>query len=148
MKKYIFLIVIISFSTSLYSQAPRKIMERIQTIKKVKLLEELDLEENKADKLLLKYNSFEDKFTEKIQEFDEIEKQLEEAISDNNQTEIKELTAKFLKIKDDLMSISSQKDSAIQEILNDKEFAKYIIFEKRFKKELSGEILRRGRRKR
>jgi hypothetical protein len=148
MTKLIYYISIsIVFSSLIFSQPSRKLMERIQTIKKVKLLETLDLNEDRSEKVLIKYNTYEDKFTQKIQEFDEVESDLEEAIYDENESKIIELTKKFLEIKDQLFRINEEKDNALKEILSSEEFAKYLIFEKRFRQELSRELIKRGRRR-
>lgn len=147
--KIFLLLILTTFSLSLFSQ-PRseKIRARIQTMKKVKLLDVLELDEATSEKLLIKYNTYEDKFENKLKEFDDVEQKLEDAVKSGNSSVINETTQKFLEIKTEITSISEEKDAAIREILSDQKFAIYLIFEKRFRKELSKELIKRGRRRR
>lgn len=142
------LIIIIFSSTVTFTQEGREIMERIQTVKKVKLLDVLDLDESTSEKLLLKYNSFENRTQELLKEFDEVEEKLEDAIREKNSSEIKRLTEEFLKVKASIVSLSDERDGAIKKILTPEKFATYLLFEKRFRKELSREIIKRGRNRR
>lgn len=142
MKKLAFSLAFILLFSSLYAQ-PRKAKERISMLKKVKLLEVLELDESTSEKVLIKYNAWENKIEEQMERFDEVEEELAKAIKKGNKEEIKSISNKFIKERDKIIEIAMERDKDMRTLLNDEQFAKYLIFEKRFRKELGEQLMKR-----
>lgn len=134
--------IILFLSTTLLAQ-PKHAKERISMLKKVKLLEVLKLDESTSDKVLSKYSSWENKIEEQMSAFDKAEDQLASAVKSGKKDEIKSLTANFIKERDNIMSMATNRDNDMKTLLNDEQFAKYLIFEKRFRQELGKQIMKR-----
>ena len=129
---------------SLYSQ-PHKAKERISMLKKIKLIEILDMEEKESDKLIVKYSAWEDKIEEQMKNFDEAEENLRKAIKSDKLDEIKKQSDNFIKTRTNIMKIAEDRDKDMKTILSDIQFAKYLIFEKKFRKELGEQIMKKRR---
>jgi hypothetical protein len=141
MKRLVFSILILLISTQLIAQ-PRKGKERINTVKKIKLLEVLELDENTADKVLVRYTSWENKIDNLIKEFDQQEENLTIAIKSGKKDEIVKNTNNFESIKSKFSKTVQDRDYDMKTILNDVQYAKYLVFEKNFRKELGQQIMK------
>ena len=128
--------------TGLQAQ-PKHARERIATLKKVKLLEVLKLDESASDKVLSKYSSWENKIEEQMEQFDKAEEQLTNALKSGKKDEIKPLTANFIKERDDIIENAKSRDEDMKSLLSEEQFAKYLIFEKKFRQELGKQIMKR-----
>lgn len=140
-----FLTIIIILSSVSLSQ-PRKVMERISTMKKVKLLDVLDLDTKQEEKVLLLYNKYEKLIRENRETAKEIDEKLEDAIRDGDDEKLTQLIDEFLKNRDQAIKIIEQKDAEFKAILSLEKYATYLLFEKRFKEEIGKHLMkRRGR---
>lgn len=145
MKKLVFSFLILTLAMNLVAQ-PKRAKERISTLKKVKLLEVLDLDESTSEKVLLKYNAWENKIEDQMEKIDEVEEELVKAIKKGNKEDIKNISSKFEKERDKIVQIAMERDKDMKSILTDEQYAKYLIFEKRFRRELGEQLMkRRGR---
>jgi len=145
MKKLVFSFLILTLAMNLVAQ-PKRAKERISTLKKVKLLEVLDLDESTSEKVLLKYNAWENKIEDQMKKIDEVEEDLVKAIKKGNKEDIKNISSKFEKERDKIVQIAMERDKDMKSILTDEQYAKYLIFEKRFRRELGEQLMkRRGR---
>ena len=145
MKKLVFSFLILTLAMNLVAQ-PKRAKERISTLKKVKLLEVLDLDESTSEKVLLKYNAWENKIEDQMKKIDEVEEDLVKAIKKGNKEDIKNILSKFEKERDKIVQIAMERDKDMKSILTDEQYAKYLIFEKRFRRELGEQLMkRRGR---
>lgn len=106
----------------------------------------LDLDEERELKFLVKYNSIEDKLENAISDLDDIEDQLMKAIKNKDESKIKTLTSKFIEAKKAILIIDEERMKLGREMLDDIEFAKFVVFEKRFREELTKHILRRKKK--
>ncbi|MFH1049749.1 MAG: hypothetical protein V1779_02325 [bacterium] len=132
-------------STDMDAQPPGKPKERIKQIKKMKLLEVLRLSEEEADKFLVKYTSWENKIEDQKDLVDKISDDLLNALKDDASIEdIKKLSQRLLSEQEKFGMMQIDKMKAMKEILDDKNYAKYLVFEDRFFKELSEMMMRRG----
>lgn len=140
---------LVFISTSLISQPTNKLKERIRTLKKVKLIEILDLTEEKSEKLMIKYNSFQSKIDEQNNEIDKTIQELENVSAGKNaKVEIvKSKTNSLLKLQNDLLITLQERDKEIKAILTDIEFAKYLVFERKFANELRKSLMRLNKKR-
>jgi len=134
----IFLILIGIFSLTInnISFAKKKNMERLKTMKKVRLLEYLDLNPSKSDKFLVKFNEYEQKHENISMEIrsniDELRVVLEENPSKNTSI-IKDNVGKLNKLHNDMMKLSQDEDNDMKTLLDEVEYAKYIVFKMGFR---------------
>lgn len=120
---------------------PPKAMEKIETVKKVKLLEVLELPEADAEKVLIKYNSYENKIKEMTKKIDEAIDKLNEAVREEDYKNIDKLNDDFLRQKKELDAALDEKMNGMKQILTKEQFAKYILFERKFQEELRRAIM-------
>lgn len=144
MKKLMFSLIILLLATQVFAQ-PRKGKERINTVKKIKLLEVLELDEATSDKVLVKYTAWENKIDDMIEEFDKQEEVLSGAIKSGKKEEIVSQTINFQNIKTKFIKTVEDRDKDIKSMLTELQYAKYLIFEKRFRKELGQQIMKHHR---
>lgn len=131
----IFSLIILGLSLNLSAQRPpRKAQERIELIKKMKLLEILDLSEEKGEKFLLKYKSADDKIRKVDQELMEISEELKKAIDKKENANYSTLTDKLISKQKEFFDAQIDKMTSLKSILSDEEYAKYVLFEENFPK--------------
>lgn len=144
MKKLVFSLLILAMTMSLNSQ-PHKAKERISMLKKIKLIEILDLDEKESDKLIVKYSAWEDKIEEQMKNFDDAEDKLRKAIKSDKVDDIKKQSDNFIKARTNIIKIADERDNDMKSLLTEVQFAKYLIFEKKFRKELGEQIMKKRR---
>lgn len=138
------LIAIFVASVSLNAQPPAKAKERIEQLKKIKLLEVLNLSEEQADKFLVKYTSYEKNIGELREKLMKSADDLHEAIAKKSASEIKAKTDEHLKLFESMQNAMTEKNKGIRSVLDETQFAKYLIFEQKFMHELQKAIMNRG----
>ncbi len=125
--------------------SPQKLAE----FKKLKLLEVLDLDEKTSEKFLAKYNA-----TEKV--IQEQHKNVEDAILDLEymirkkvgKDELAKQSQKVMDAQKNLVNALMEQQKEIKTVLNEEQFAKFLVFENRFRKELQRFIIDRAKGKR
>ncbi|MFN3780944.1 MAG: hypothetical protein ACK4SO_02070 [Candidatus Kapaibacteriota bacterium] len=135
-------------ANALYSQPAFRAKERIAEFKKMKLLEILDLDEKTSEKFLAKYNSAEKTIREKQEKLDEAILDLEYLIRKNStKEEISKQTQKVLDLQKELANTMFEQQKEIRSVLNEEQFARYVIFENRFRERLQKAIIERAKGK-
>jgi Skp family chaperone for outer membrane proteins len=127
---------IITFSfSSLQMSAKEKNMERIKTMKKIRLLEVLDLDAAASDKFLAKYNEYEGKHEKKMEEIRAQLKELRGMLEDNNKTNpaIKDKVNNLTKLQGEFHNSILERDKEMKMVLDEYTYAKYLVFEMGFK---------------
>lgn len=156
----IFTIVFVSFSLSYFNVTPilaqtnkienkteKKEVEKIQLFKKLKLIEVLKINDETAEQLLLKLNYFEAQMKSKNAEIQSSLSQLHEIVkSKKNTASIKEQNDKLLKLYDELQNLSKNRLLAVRQILDEENYAKFLLFESRFRKELREHLKKQRQR--
>jgi ribonuclease HII len=103
------------------------------------------LSEEEADKFIVKYSAWENKIEDQKDLVDKTSEELFEALKDEATIEdIKKLSQKLLIEQEKFGNMQIEKMKAMKEILDDKNYAKYLVFEDRFFKELSEMMMKRG----
>lgn len=120
-----------------------KAMEKISMMKKMKLLEVLDLKEDEADKFITKYNTLEKAVQEKHQQLEEVIRNIGKSIKDDDFKNIDKLTDEYLKKKKEMDEAIDNEIMAVKQLLPKEKFAKYLLFERRFQEELRKAIMKR-----
>lgn len=120
-----------------------KTMEKISMMKKMKLLEVLDLKEDEADKFITKYNALEKSVQEKHQQLEEVMRNIGKSIKDDDFKNIDKLTDDYLKKKKEMDEAIDNEIIAVKQLLPKEKFAKYLLFERRFQEELRKAVMKR-----
>jgi hypothetical protein len=135
-------------STNIFSQPAFKAKERIQQLKKIKLLEILNLSEQQSDAFLIKYSSIEKKVEEKKSNLDIAVEDLESAVKRNAaKDEIKAKTQKVENSQKEFMTTMEDSRNSIKGILSEENYAKYLVFEHKFKEEVQKIIMKNMKNK-
>lgn len=112
-------------------------LEKFRIMKKVKLLEELNLNESESEKFLIKYNSAENLIIEKQENFKKALDDLELAMKNKkSEKEILELTNKVVDAHNELLKARAKKIEEVKKVLNNEQFAKFLVFEKNFMEQI------------
>jgi hypothetical protein len=120
-------------SANVFAQRNMRAKERIDQVKKVKLLEVLELDEKTADKFLAKYSVWENKIKDKKEANNKLTKELEMAIKKNtDKAEISKLTTRYMESMNDFHKMMIDRNNDIKTILDEMQFAKYLLFEENF----------------
>lgn len=145
----IFLLTLLLMSGSQVNSQPNpKAMEQIKQFKKIKLLEVLDLDEATAEKFLVKYNSNEKKVEEKKKQLDDAVEDLENSLKNlSSKDEVAKKTEKVLQLTNEFQKVIDESLQSMKSILNEVQFAKYIIFEQKFRGEIQKAIIERMKKR-
>ena len=136
MKNLIYSLIIFLFLTSLLQSQPLKMHERMLTIKKVKLLEFMELEESKSDKLLITVTKYENQLRDLNEKIKELSKKLGEDLEKLKENKIKKRNDELYNKLEEISNIQKNKLKEVRSYLDEKEFAKFQIFELKFAHEL------------
>ncbi len=148
-RKILLMAVFIGLAAGVWQEADaqtRRARERIEMLKKMKMLDVLNLDEKTAEQFIIKYNASENKVEKLREQLHSAMKDLRYALhQDQHDAEIKKLTDKLLELNKKTDHAVQEKAENIRKILSVNEFARYVLFEVRFHKELR-EMLFRHRR--
>ncbi|MFA6571689.1 MAG: hypothetical protein WCT77_10715 [Bacteroidota bacterium] len=129
----------------IYAQPAEKAKERIGMMKKMKLLEILNLDEQQSEKFIAQYSSWERKIEEQRANIDKASGDLRKSVKDNaSNDELEKKSGALIDAQSKLQNIYFDKLKAMKSLLNTKEYAKYLVFEDRFLKELQKILIKRS----
>jgi hypothetical protein len=148
MKNLIFSLLLICVATLSLSANPIKYEERLNTLKKVKLLEFMELNEEKGNKLLSILDSFDEKKHRLHEKLKELSIKIEDSFAEMTENECKEINNQIVAIHDSIANVKIEKSNRIRKLLSEKEFTKFTLFEYKFVKELRKRLIKRKSRRR
>jgi Spy/CpxP family protein refolding chaperone len=145
MKTYLLLVTAAIFTASSVSNAqmrrgansPRPAIERIESFKKVRMMETLKLDENQSVKLIARYNSHQERMRELERQTNEIYDRLEGQIQSNASES--EYAQTFAALREYEKKRSEERMiffNELKEVLTPKQVAEYMIFERNFARDL------------
>ena len=140
--------LILCMSLSTYSQPAHKAKERIEQLKKLKMLDMLDLDEESSEKFLIKYNALEKNIRQKKEQLDDAIEELKESIKDEEPAE--ELSKKselVINSLNEMHKAHQQKLTEMRTVLDERTYAKYIVFESVFVEELRRNLFKMMQKK-
>lgn len=124
-----------------------KAKKQIDQLKKLKLIEALNLDDATAEKFFVRYNAEQKKVEESRKALEDATNELEKAKSSGNSDKIKQLTQVMLDKHKHLQDANNEFLRSIREVLNEKQYADFLVFESKFQKQLT-EILSKMNAKR
>jgi len=143
MKKLAFLICLIVgvISISASAEHPRvenpRLLEKLEAMRNWKLMDVLDLSEQRAEKIFKILRKFDLKRRDLIKERRKIRKKIiDVAREKSSQEDITSLTERYLNIGVELAKLRLDELKALRSELTPEEEAKYIVFMERFYKEI------------
>lgn len=140
----LFLLIAVFSAYTASAQPSPKAKDRIIQAKKMKLLEVLDLDEATSEKVLAKMTIWEKKLSGKRDAIENAARELHFSLQGKvSKDEIIKKTQAFTNAQDDFMSTVKEKMSDMKSVLSDVEYAKYVLFEDRFAKEIQRMIMKR-----
>jgi hypothetical protein len=117
-------------------------------LKKSKLLDILDLNEEASNRFLSKFTTYEKKLHEQKKQIDETSADLEDGLRKGiSKDDLNKKSQKLLEAQMKLQDMNIEKLKAMKDVLNETEYAKYLVFEDRFPKELQRMLFKRQKDK-
>lgn len=141
MKKYVtiiwmFILCIASAQPQHENMRPRA-MERLESFKKVRMLETLKLDEQTGLKLVNKYTKHREMVKDIEQQRSKIIDKLEEQVKGNvSDAEYQKTFSEFIDIESKIAEARGKFLIELKEILTSKQIAEYMIFERNFARDL------------
>ncbi len=112
---------------------------KIEQLKKLKLIEKLDLDDATAEKFFVRYNGGQKKVDEARKALDEATNELDKAKASGNNDKIKQVTETMLQKHKGLQDATNEMLKSIRGVLTEKQYAEFLVFEAKFP-----EILRKS----
>jgi hypothetical protein len=146
MKHYKYIVILFAFLYSFnYSTAylqNNQIKDKINQLKKIKLIDILRLDENTVDKFFARYGEQERKVEEQRLQLKNSLNQLEQAIHNNAaEKEIQQLIQNIHHKDIALVNATIEKQKALKSLLDDQQYAKLIVFEHQFMTKLQKALI-------
>ncbi|MCR4416844.1 MAG: hypothetical protein NUV92_03765 [Ignavibacteria bacterium] len=123
--------------------------KKLEEFKKIKLIEELDLNQDESTRFFTLYNEHQKKVRDIQKERDKVIDQIERLIKDENKFQPKkfeELEQRLNELEQELFRNRTEFHSNIKNVLSPYKVAKYYVFERQFMREVNKLLMmRRGR---
>lgn len=152
MKHYKYIVIIIAFIYSInYStafQQNNQLKNKINQLKKIKLIDILRLDENNVDKFFARYGEQDRKVEEQRFQLKNSINQLEQAIHNNvGEKETQQLIQNIHNKDIALVNATIEKQKALKSLLDDQQYAKLIVFEYQFMTKLQKALIDKKKKK-
>ena len=152
MSKFTIFIVLLLSSVLVFSQSKRFVREkpfskRFEELEKIKLIETLNLEEEIVVKFFARRNKLKNEIAELHEEKEKAISRLEDLI--NNKSEM-DYSSLLNKIKENELKHFDTKRkfiNSLSDILTQVQIAKFVIFERNFRKDVKNLLIEKGRKK-
>ena len=122
-------------------QNRKNAMQKMDMLKKMKLLEALDLEADNSDKFLAVYSSYEKQINGKIEQLQNLKRELNKEIKDNASV-LKNKAESIISLQKEVNDLRFARLNELKKILSDKNFAKFILFEDGFGHEVNNALMK------
>lgn len=151
-KLIVFIILLLSssivLSQSKHSNREKPFSKRFEELENLKLIETLNLEEEIVVKFFARRNKFKNEITELHEEKEKTINQLEEFIKSNRpEMDYSPLIKKITENEIKFFEIKHKFIGSLADILTQQQIAKFIIFERNFRKDVKNLLIEKGRKK-
>ncbi len=136
MKNLAYSVVLFLLATTFVFSQPLKMHERMLTIKKVKLLEYMELNQAKSDKLLVLVTKYENELRDLNEKIKSLSNKLADDIEKLSDNDLEKRNDELYNHLEMISEVQKNKLNEARNILSEKEFAKFQIFELKFAHEL------------
>lgn len=124
-----------------------KAKERIEQLKKIRLIDILDLDENSAEKFFARYKQYQKKVEESLSNLREAVADLENSVRSKTNKDYTRKADLVIDKQAELANAISEKLRAMKSILTEEQYAKFIVFESNFAAQLQKMIMERKQHK-
>lgn len=136
-------LLIMAATTGAFAQDGAKMREKVEQLKRTKLVEILDLNEDASEKFFARYNVYENKVNAAFKEVQQAMNELNARIDRKAAAgEISQQSEIVLQKQNALHSAVDEKLKGMKPYLTEEQYAKFIVFENKFTQKLR-EILQR-----
>jgi hypothetical protein len=122
-----------------------KAKQHVQQLKKLKLIETLDMDQQTAEKFFMLYNTEQKKVDEALKALNETMQELSKASNQDPKKVspdlVKQLTNQTLEKQTQMQTAVNERLRAIKSVLNDQQYAKFLLFEAKFQEEVRKTLL-------
>lgn len=152
MKKLIFILMVVSLSVG-WAQKDnknnhRRFNKKFEELEKIKLLETLNLDEETTLKFFARRNESKNKivslYEESVNNYDELEAILSD---DNGYSNFDNLINRKLEIESQIINEKAKFLKSLENILTKKQILKFVLFERKFKKNVRDLLIEKGRKR-
>jgi hypothetical protein len=138
------LLLLIVYMSPLMAQGPPRgrglggpeRMERLEKFRQMRLVETLKLNDDEAARLLAKQSASQDRIRGYLKTRDELIDTLEDRIRRDEKPDVKKLSDRILDLNQKIFSERSQLEQDVRKLLTEQQFAQYLVFERRFGREV------------
>ncbi|MGE5435789.1 MAG: hypothetical protein ACM3O3_01060 [Syntrophothermus sp.] len=153
MKNYLIIIlsIFLLVSIDMFPQQHRfrgdgKGREKLMELEKVKLLDELDLSEENSIKFITRLKDHRNRMDDFMKQQNDMIDQMESQLN-NKDGNYKKNIDNYLEIDSKMNKERENFISSISDILTDSQIVKYLVFERRFREEVRGVLMRERMRR-
>jgi len=153
MKKFTTIIILLICTYSLIAQAgpernKRHFSKRFEELEKIKLLENLDLDEETTLKFFSRRNQSKNKLEKLMEEKEQLFNEMEEMLNkEEKDSDYGLFIEQLFKLEMKMMNEKSAFINSLDDILTKKEILKVILFEQNFRKDIRDLLIEKGRKK-
>ena len=116
---------------------PDRPFERIQQLRKVRLMEMLEMKEEQSVRFMARFNAFEEQRRKSMADRSDAMDRLERLVRNKaDSTECTKAFAEILKLDESMVDQRRQFFASLSDLLTIEQRAKFLLFERRFQKEL------------
>jgi len=124
------------------------VRQQIERWKTLRLLEELGLDENSGNQFLLRYTAYSRRIDSTLRQLDYAAQRLSLALQERSSPEeLQRSLTEMLRHQRELLQLMQQRTEALRPLLSEEQFARYILFEYRFPKEVERALWHRYKEK-
>ena len=143
----ILIALLLVFNHIAFAQQDGEIKEKVGTLKKIKLIEKLQLSEDVSIKFFARYYEHERKIDEVRSSVKQAVKELDIAIKEGKSGDYSSKIETLFKKESQLHSLMIEKVKSMKSLLTDEQYARFVIFEHKFLADLKKEITKRKKDK-
>ncbi|HOJ17595.1 MAG: hypothetical protein GX452_06825 [Ignavibacteriales bacterium] len=132
---------------SINPQGRRNAYRKIDQLEMVKLMDLLELDSETSAKFLAKRQAYVEKRRESLIRLDSLEKFIEAKVKEKEEgsNEVKKAVTEYLELEKKIVNLKYEHINSVKGFLTNEQMARYVTYEKRFRRELM-EIIRENRR--
>jgi len=122
-----------------------KAKQRVAQLKKLKLIETLDMNEQTAEKFFVRYNAEQKKVDDAIKALNDAMRELEKLLSQDPKKvmpeQFKPLSDVVLEKQAQMQTAVSERLRSIRSVLDERQYAKFLLFEQKFQEQVRKTLL-------
>ena len=143
------LLTVNSFATEKQKQKSKDFRQKISQIKKIQMLDELDLSEEQSEKFLLLYNNWNKQIEVARSKVDSARRELKKFLKDTtasySASQYSQKTDNFLTCLNSMQNLIEKRNASIKSSFPGEIYARYILFEEDFMVNLQKKYMRNAR---